>query len=83
MCLAKPLFIFLGVLVFISPVRAQTQDVQQLKDQLNRLEGEIAQLNKLQGEIAQQAKQGCKEEKWSWGRKVSRLGTPKAAARRR
>ena len=53
MRLAKILFVFSWVLVFVSPGRAQTQDVQQLKDQLNKLEGEIAQLNKLQDEIAQ------------------------------
>ncbi len=41
---SRALLILPAVCAFSLPARAQTQDVQQLKDQLNKLENEIAQL---------------------------------------
>src|SRR5258708_18642546 len=44
MRIVKRLPVLLWVCVFALPGRAQTPDVQQLKDQLSKLESEIAQL---------------------------------------
>src|SRR6266446_6793470 len=44
MCIAKPLLVLLVACVFSLPARSQSQDAQQLKDQLSKLESEIAEL---------------------------------------
>src|SRR5246500_5103351 len=44
MRIAKPLLVLLVACVFSFPARSQSQDAQQLKDQLSKLESEIAQL---------------------------------------
>ncbi len=44
MRITKPLLVLLWACVFSFPARSQSQDVQELKDQLSKLESEIAQL---------------------------------------
>src|SRR5258708_386606 len=44
MCIAKPLLVLLWACLFSFPARPQSQDLQELKDQLSKLESEIAQL---------------------------------------